>query len=131
MTFVPESHRDLLRDEIRAPAYLATLMADGSPQLTPLWFNTDGKHILVNTAKGRVKDRNMRARPVVALVIQDPRIDTRYIQVRGRVVDISEHGALDHIDRLSMKYRERHWDAVEGQTRVTHKILPYSVFVDD
>jgi PPOX class probable F420-dependent enzyme len=131
MTFIPESHQDLLDDEINALAYLATLMPDGTPQLTPLWFDTDGQHILINSAKGRVKDRNMRARPAVAVVIQDPKMETRYIQVRGRVVEITEKGALEHIDRLSMKYRKRHWQPNEGQTRVTYKILPESVFVDD
>src|SRR5512135_1164587 len=103
MKKIPDSHKDLLEDKARALAYLATLMPDGTPQLTPLWFNSDGKHILINSAKGRVKDRNMRARAAVALVIQDRKIDTRYIQVRGRVVDITEEGALDHIDQLSMK----------------------------
>jgi len=131
MTFIPESHQDLLEDEAGALAYLATLMADGTPQLTPLWFNTDGQHILINSARGRIKDKNMRVRPSVAVVIQDPKIDTRYIQVRGQVVEINEEGALEHIDRLSMKYRKRHWKPVEGQTRVTYRILPLSVFVDD
>ena len=63
MTFVPESHQDLLEDETNTLAYLATLMPDGTPQLTPLWFNSDGQYILINSARGRVKDRNMRARP--------------------------------------------------------------------
>ena len=101
------------------------------PVATPLWFNTDGIHVVINSAKGRVKDRNMRARPTVALVIQDPKVETRYIQVRGRVVEITEAGALDHIDMLSMKYRKRHWKPVVGQIRVIYKILPESVFVDN
>jgi PPOX class probable F420-dependent enzyme len=131
MTFIPESHKDLLEDEAAALAYLATLMADGTPQLTPLWFNSDGQYILINSARGRIKDKNMRTRSAVAVVIQDPKIDTRYIQVRGRVVEITEEGALEHIDQLSLKYRKRHWKPVEDQTRVTYKILPLSVFVDD
>ena len=131
MTFIPDSHKDLLTDEAYALAYLATLMSDGSPQITPLWFNTDGKYLLVNSAKGRIKDRNMRARARVALVIQDRNMDTRYIQVRGVVEEITEEGALDHIDQLSMKYNNTHWKPVEGQTRVIYKMLPKSVFVDD
>ena len=63
-------------------------------------------------------------------MIQDPKIDTRYIQIRGRVVEITEKGALEHIDQLSMKYRKKHWKPNEGQIRVTYKILPESVFVD-
>jgi PPOX class probable F420-dependent enzyme len=106
-------------------------MPDGTPQLTPLWFDSDGTHILINSAKGRIKDRNMRARPHVAVVVQDRKIDTRYIQIRGRVVAITEDGALDHIDKLSMKYEKKHWTATPGQTRVTYRILPDSVFVDE
>ncbi len=131
MKEIPESHKDLLKDETGALAYLATLMPDGTPQLTPLWFNTDGKYVLVNSAKGRVKDKNMRARPEVAVVIQDPKIATRYIQVRGHVEEITEEGALQHIDSLSMKYSKHHWTPVKGQTRVIYKIRPDSIFVDD
>jgi PPOX class probable F420-dependent enzyme len=131
MPFIPDSHKDLLDDATGALAYLATLMPDGTPQCTPLWFNTDGKYILVNSAKGRVKDRNMRARSAVAVVIQDPKLNNRYIQVRGQVVEVTEQGALEHMDRLSMKYRKKHWEPVEGQTRVTYKIRPESVSVDD
>ncbi len=130
MKGIPESHQDLLQSETGALAYLATLMADGSPQLTPLWFDTDGEHILINSAKGRIKDRNMRARPAVAVAVQDPKDQNRYIQIRGRVVEIKEEGALEHIDRLSMKYRKKHWQPVQGQVRVTYKILPESVFAD-
>lgn len=130
MKHIPDSHKDLLQDETRALAYLATLMPDGTPQLTPLWFNTHGEFILVNSAKGRIKDRNMRLHPEVAIVIQDRNIDTRYIQVRGHVEEITEQGALEHIDQLSMKYDKHHWQPVEGQTRVTYKIRPDSVFAD-
>ena len=124
-------HRDLLDDDARALAYLATVMPDGTPQVTPLWFNTRDEYIVVNSAKGRVKDRNMRLRPTVALAIQDRKIDTRYVQVRGRVAEITEEGALDHIDQLSMKYKQKHWTPTAGQTRVIYKILPEAVFVDE
>ncbi len=129
MQKIPDSHKDLLKDEAVALAYLATLMPDGTPQLTPLWFDSDGEYILINSAKGRVKDKNMRARSTVAVVIQDRKVDTRYIQVRGQVVEITEQGALDHIDRLSMKYDKKHWKAVKGQTRVMYKIRPDVVTV--
>ncbi|MGE5073991.1 MAG: PPOX class F420-dependent oxidoreductase [Anaerolineae bacterium] len=131
MKQIPASHQDLLKDEPASLAYLATLMPDGTPQLTPLWFDSDGEHIVVNSAKGRVKDRNMRARRDVAVVIQDPADPYRYIQVRGSVVEITEEGALEHMDRLSMKYRKRHWAPTAGQVRVSYKILPASVFVDE
>ena len=129
--YIPESHRDLLTDEARALAYLATLMPDGTPQLTPLWFNTRDEYIVVNSAKGRIKDRNMRARPTVALAIQDRNIDDRYIQIRGRVVAITENGADLNIEDLSMKYAKKHWTPVEGQVRVMYMILPERVTMGD
>ncbi len=129
MKEIPDSHKDLLQDQARALAYLATLMPDGTPQVTPLWFSSDGKFIFINSARGRVKDRNMRARAAVAIAIQDRKIDTRYIQIRGHVVEITEEGALEHIGQLSLKYSKRAWKPVAGQTRVVYKIRPDSVYV--
>jgi PPOX class probable F420-dependent enzyme len=129
MISIPESFHDLLADETRAFAYLATLMTDGSPQVTPVWFNTDGTHILVNSARGRIKDKNMRARPQVALAISDPGNPYRYLQVRGRVVAITEDGASDHIDALCFKYTgnpKYPWHR-PGDVRVIYKILPEKV----
>ena len=111
----------------RALAFLATLMRDGSPQVTPLWFSWDGQYILVNTAKGRTKERNMQERPVVALAIADPKIPTRYIQIRGKVVEINETGADEHINVLSLLYEGKPWEKVPGQIRVQFKILPEHV----
>ena len=71
MQMIPESHRDLLTNEARAYGYLATLMPDGAPQLTPLWFDVDGEYILINSAKGRVKDKKMRAHKKEALLINE------------------------------------------------------------
>jgi PPOX class probable F420-dependent enzyme len=105
MQTIPVSHQDLLEDEARAYAFLATTMPDGTPQLTPLWFNTDGNYILINSAKGRVKDQNMRAHPDIAILITDPKDPFyRYVQVRGHVVEITEEGGNDHINSLSLKY---------------------------
>jgi PPOX class probable F420-dependent enzyme len=104
MKNIPEAHQYLLKDETRAFAYLGTTMPDGTPQVTPVWFNTDGDYILINSVTGRVKDRNMRARPSVSLCITDPRDPYRYLQVRGRVVEITTEGAEQHIDTLNMKY---------------------------
>lgn len=105
MKNIPETHFDLLTDEKKAFLYLATLMSGGAPQVTPIWFNIDNEHILINSAKGRVKDRNMRARPQVALCIQDPSNPYRYLQIRGTVVEFTTDGADDHIDALTLKYR--------------------------
>jgi PPOX class probable F420-dependent enzyme len=129
MNTIPESHRDLLKDGTRAFVYLATLMADGSPQVTPVWFNTEGDAILVNSAKGRVKDKNMRLRPAVALCIQDPVNPYRYIQIRGQVVEIKEVGADDHIDTLAGKYTGnfKYRNHQPGVERVIYKIRPEKV----
>lgn len=127
MPIVSDEYKDLLADETRAFAYLATLMADGSPQVTPIWFNTDGIHILINSATGRVKDRNMRARPQVALVIADPKDPYRYVQIRGRIVEITQEGANAHIDALAGKYTgtAKYQGHRPGESRVTYKILPH------
>lgn len=124
---IPKDYLDLLKDETKAFLFLATTMKDGSPQVTPIWFNTDGRHIIINSAKGRVKDRNMRARPQVALVIQDPNSPYRYLQIRGRVVDISETGGDEHINTLSLKYHGKSWESTPGQIRVIYKIFPEKV----
>ena len=104
MKDIPLSHQDLLKDETKAFLYLATTFADGSPQVTPIWFNMDGKYILINSVNGRLKDRNMRARPRVALCIADPADPYRYLQIRGRIVELTTEGAEDHIDILNLKY---------------------------
>jgi PPOX class probable F420-dependent enzyme len=129
MDKIPESHVDLLSDEKKAFVYLATLMADGSPQVTPVWFNTDGQHILINTAQGRIKDRNMRNRPSVALCIADPTNSYRYLQIRGKVVASTLEGADAHIDTLAFKYtgNPRYQNHRPGEHRITYKILPDKV----
>jgi PPOX class probable F420-dependent enzyme len=127
--YFPEKYSDLLRDETKAYVYLATLMDDDSPQVTPVWFNTDGKYILINTAVGRVKDRNMKARPQVAICIADPKNPYRYIQVRGKVIEHTTEGANEHIDSLAWKYRGiKKYDKYRpGMQRIIYKIMPESI----
>ena len=129
MITIPKSHQDLLKDETRAFVYLATSMADGSPQVTPVWFNTSDDFILVNSAEGRLKDKNMRRRPKVALCIQDPTNPYRYLQIRGRVTEITEQGADAHIDALAGKYTGifKYQHHQPGEKRVTYKIIPEKV----
>jgi len=129
MKNIPETHIDLLKDEKKAFVYLATLMIDGSPQVTPVWFNTDATHILINTAIGRIKDINMRVRPKVALCIADPGNAYRYIQIRGRVVEFTTDGADEHIDKLTIKYRglKKYPNRAPGEKRIIYKILPEKV----
>jgi PPOX class probable F420-dependent enzyme len=120
----PEKYLDLFKDETRAFLFLATTMPDGSPQVTPIWFSTDGEHILINTNEGRVKDRNMKARPRVAMVIQDPSTPYRYLQIRGKVAEYTREGADEHINQLSLKYDDKPWTYREGQKRIIYKIKP-------
>src|SRR5919109_1912499 len=102
MAEIPETYRDLFTKP--AFAHLVTLMPDGSPQVTPVWCDLQNGMVIVNTAKGRLKDRNMRRDPRVALSISDPANPYRYLQVRGRIADIAEQGADDHINRMAKKY---------------------------
>jgi PPOX class probable F420-dependent enzyme len=121
---LPEKYRDLFKDETKAYLFLATTMPDGSPQVTPIWFNTDGENILINSNEGRVKDKNMKARPKVAMVIQDPATPYRYLQIRGEVVEYIREGADEHINQLSLKYDNVPWPYQEGQKRIIYKIKP-------
>ena len=120
----PPEYLDLLKDENKAYLFLATTMADGSPQVTPVWFNTDDDYILINTNEGRTKDRNMKARPKVALVIQDPNDVYRYIGIRGEIAEYTTQGADEHINQLSLKYDNEPWRPREGQKRIIFKIKP-------
>src|SRR6266481_2421565 len=99
---IPEKYSDLFNK--RAFASLATLMPDGTPQVTPVWVDRDGKYVRFNSARGRQKDRNIRRDPHVALSISDPDNPYRYVQVRGKVIEITEQGADEHIDHLAKKY---------------------------
>ena len=120
----PDEYRDLLGDDSKALLYLATLMPDGSPQVTPVWFSIDDEHILINTNEGRVKDKNMKARPQVAMTIQDPNDPYRYLGIRGDVVGYTKEGADEHINNLSLKYDDKPWKYREGQRRIIFRIKP-------
>jgi PPOX class probable F420-dependent enzyme len=121
---IPEKYQDLLNK--KAFAQLATIMPDGTPQVSPVWFEYDGKNILINSAKGRVKDKNMRRDPRVGLDIQDPDNPYRHVSIRGRVVQITEDGADAHIDKLTRKYinQDRYPYRGPGEVRVIYKIQP-------
>ena len=121
---IPQQYLDLFQK--KAFAHLATLMSDGRPQVTPVWCDFDGTHVRINSAKGRVKDRNMRRAPRVTLTIQDPDNPYRYLEVRGRVVEITEEGAEAHIDSLAKKYLgvDSYPNRRPGEVRVIYKIAP-------
>jgi PPOX class probable F420-dependent enzyme len=124
---IPAMYRDLF--EKKAFANLATINPDGGPQVTPVWVELRGEDVLVNSAKGRRKDLNMRERPKVALSIPDPENPYRYVEVRGHVEEITEDGAEAHIDKLAKKYLgvEKYPYRREGEVRVIFRIKPGKV----
>jgi len=126
-TTIPESFKDLFNKV--AFAHLATVMADGRPQVTPVWVSFDGTHFWVNSAKGRLKDKNMRRNKYVALSIQDPDNPYRYLAIQGEVAEITENGADAHIDALAKHYlgKDKYPFRAPGEVRVIYKILPRKI----
>lgn len=122
---IPEAFSDLLSREKKAFAFLALVKTDGSPQVTPIWFDFDGSYFIFNTARGRLKDRILRRHPRVAFVIQDPQNPYRYMQISGRVVSETEEGAAEQICDLCEKYHgHRNYPLRPGETRVTYRVVP-------
>ena len=124
---IPDKYRDLFTK--RAFASLSTLMPDGSPQVTPVWCDLEGDLVIVNSAKGRQKDKNIRRDPRVALAVIDPENPYRYLEIRGRVAEITEHGADAHIDKMAKKYlgADKYPYRQPGEQRVMYKIRPERV----
>jgi PPOX class probable F420-dependent enzyme len=102
---IPESHRDLLNGP--RVAALTTIMPDGQPQTTVVWCNFDGTYMMVNTMRGFRKEKNMRLNPKVTLLCYDPRQPLRSIEVRGKVIEMTEDGAMKHLDDLCEIYTGR------------------------
>ncbi len=121
---VPDNFLDLFNK--KAFANLATLMPDGAPQVTPVWCDFDGENILINTAVGRVKDRNLQREPRVSMAILDPENPYRYLEVRGRVVERTQQGADAHINKMAKKYLgvDEYPYRRPGEVRVLYKIKP-------
>jgi PPOX class probable F420-dependent enzyme len=127
MAEIPQAYRDLF--DKKSFAHVATVGADGAPQVTPVWIDHDGRYIRFNTARGRVKTNNLERSPKIALSIQDPENPYRYIQVRGRVAEVTEKGADEHIDALAKKYlgQDRYPYRQPGEVRVTVKVTPEKI----
>ena len=128
MPAIPEQFLDLFTQK-KAFANLATVMPDGTPQVTPVWFDLKDGVVRVNTAKGRVKARNMREGAPVALAIMDPDNAYRYVQLRGRVRRVTEEGAGAHIDSLAKKYigKDKYPWSQPGEVRVMFEIEPRAI----
>ena len=121
---IPNKYRDLFDKRIFAS--LVTLMPDGSPQVTPVWIDFDGEHVLFNTAVGRQKDKNLQRDGRVALVLVDPDNPYRYLEVRGQVAERTLNGADDHINKLAKKYlnKDVYPFRQPGEQRVLYKVKP-------
>jgi PPOX class probable F420-dependent enzyme len=121
---IPDKYKDLF--DKKAFANLATVMPDGTPQVTPVWVDYDGNYVIVNSARGRQKDKNMGRNAAVALAILDPDNPYRYLEVRGKVAEITEEGADVHIDKMAKKYLgvDKYPYRQSGEVRVIYKIQP-------
>ena len=124
MAEIPAGFRDLL--EKKAFAHLATLMPDGSPQVTPVWVDLHAGRVRVNSAKNRMKDKNMRRDPRVSIAVIDPDNPYRYLEIRGRVIEVTESGADQHIDKMAKKYldKDKYPFRKAGEVRVRYVIEP-------
>ena len=120
---IPEKYRDLFNKKAFASL---DLMPDGRPQVTPVWCDVEGDLVIINSAKGRQKDRNLRRDPRVSLAIIDPDNPYRYLELRGRVVEITEQGAAAHIDKMAKKYLgvDKYPYKNPNEIRVIYKIQP-------
>jgi PPOX class probable F420-dependent enzyme len=127
---VPSEYMDLFGK--RAFAHLATMMPDGKPQVTPVWVDYDGEYILINSAQGRQKVRNVKKDPNVSMAIMDPDNVFRYLGIRGKVVEITRSGAPEHIDKLARKYTDadgyKGWKP--GMVRLILKIEPIHFYTN-
>jgi PPOX class probable F420-dependent enzyme len=127
-TTIPEKFLPVLNEK-KALAHLATVMPDGTPQVTPVWFLYENGKFIVNTARGRIKDRNMKQNAAVALSIIDPENPYAHIAVRGKIVKATEEGADANIDALAKKYldKDKYPFRAPGEVRVIYEIEPFSV----
>jgi PPOX class probable F420-dependent enzyme len=121
---IPETHLDLFKK--KAFANLVTLMPGGQPQVTPVWVDYDGRYVVINTAEGRQKDKNLQRDRRVALSILDPDNPYRYLEVRGHVAERTRDGADQHIDAMAKKYldKDKYPFRQPNEVRVLYRIEP-------
>jgi len=131
---IPDEHTEWFERDLFAA--FATISPDGSINLTPVWVDHDGEFLLVNTLRGRRKEKNVRNDPRVALLILDPDDPYRYISVQGKVEDLIEDGAADHYQELALRYtgeedryERRYGD--EDRSRVILRIAPDNITTFD
>jgi len=127
MPNIPDTWKTLLKQPVFV--HLTTIMPDGSPQVSPVWVDIDGDAIVINSAQGRIKDKNIRRDPRVALSVVAPDNPYSSLTVRGRVVDITTTGADSHIDAMAKKYlgKDKYPFSKPGEVRVKYRITPEKV----
>lgn len=133
---IPDSHRKLLCTPVHG--VLTTMMPDGSPQSSVVWVDYDGEYVLINTTLERQKGRNMTANPKVAVLVIDPQDTSRWIEVRGQVMEMTQTGAEAHADKLTQRYTgKQHFyrdiyppEQKEKETRMIVKITPLKIALD-
>ena len=134
---IPDTHLDLLQTPVHG--VLTTIMPDGGPQSSIIWVDYDGDYILINTTLERQKGRNMRANPKVTILVIDPNDSSRWVEVRGRVKEITQEGAEQHADKLTQRYchNKLHFygdiypiEQKQKETRVIVRIQPLKVCLD-
>jgi len=124
---IPDQYLDLFERPVSVS--LATMLSDGTPQVQPVWCSFDGTHLLVNTEKGRQKYRNLSRRRRVTILAVDPANDSRWVEIRGEVIEETEKGADEHIDALTRRYLgvdKYPWNQ-PGDVRVIFRIAPRRV----
>lgn len=124
---IPENFMDLFQK--KAFGSLSTLMPDGSPQTNPVWVDFDNGEVWVNTAVGRLKDRNMKRDPRVSVALIDPDNPYRFLEIRGKVREVTQEGAAQHIDKMAKKYlgKDKYPFTKPGEQRILYKITPEHV----
>lgn len=111
-------------------AFVATLMKDGSPQITPTWIDYDGKTILINTAEGRTKQKNISKDQRVAISIVDQNNPYNMVTIRGKVIEQTVKGADEHIDKLAKRYLgvDKYPFRSPTEKRIILKVKPEKIF---
>jgi PPOX class probable F420-dependent enzyme len=136
-TIIPDTHVDLLHTPVHG--VLTTIMPDGTPQSSLIWVDYDGEYILINTTLERQKGKNIQVNPKVTLLVIDPQDSSRWIEVRGRVFEVTSESAEDHADKLTQRYcpNKLHFygdiypvEQKRRETRVMVKIQPLKVCLD-
>jgi PPOX class probable F420-dependent enzyme len=134
---IPNTHIDLFQNPVHG--VLTTLMLDGMPQSSIVWVDYDGEYVLINTTLERQKGRNMQANPKVTILVIDPKDSSRWVEVRGQVIELTRDGAESHADKLTQRYcpgKQYFYRDIypseqkEKETRVIARIQPIKVSLD-